>query len=91
MTVCPGRMAQQALHDAEARVDQLQQQRNEACDAWRANPSSDIEKACCESLDLSLHSAEEVLEKLAAAASTSGRQLWLAFPLTNNFAYCCMG
>lgn len=31
------------------------------------------------------------LHAAAINAFDSGRQLWLAFPLTNNFGYCCMG
>ncbi len=82
-------MAQQALHDAQVRLDQLQKQRDEAFSAWRANPSSDLEKECYEDLKISLHKAEDAVNSLAAAAaSTSGRHFWLAFPLTNNFAYC---
>ena len=82
-------MAQQDRHDAQVRVDQLRQQRNEAYDAWRANPLGDAQKACFQGLEVSLHTAERILEKLTPAASTSGRHLWLAFPSTNNFAYCC--
>ena len=81
-------MAQQALHNAQARLDQLQKQRNEAFSAWRANPSSDLEKECYEDLKISLHKAEDAVNSLATTASTSGRHFWLAFPLTNNFAYC---
>ena len=66
-------MAQQALHEAQARLDQLQKQRNEAFSAWRANPSSDLEKEWYEDLKISFHKAEDTVNSLAAAAaSTSG-------------------
>jgi len=71
-------MAQQALHDAQARLDQLQKQRDEAFSAWRANPSSDLEKECYEDLKISLHKAEDTVNSLAAAAaSTSGGRAFI--------------
>ena len=78
----------QALHDAQHRVDQLQKQCKEALDAWRANPSSEIENKHYKGLNVSLHSAERILEKLTAAASTSGRHLWPG--IEKVFVYCCM-
>ncbi len=74
-------MAQQALHDAQARLDQLQKQRDAAFRAWRANPTSELEKECYEDLKISLHKAEDAVNSLAAAASTSGRHFWLAVPV----------
>lgn len=65
-------MAQQALHNAQARLDQLQKQRDAAFRAWRANPTSELEKECYEDLKISLHKAEDAVNSLAAAASTSG-------------------
>ena len=71
--------AQHSLHEAQARLDQLQKQRDEAFSAWRANPSSDLEKECYEDLKISLHKAEDTVNSLAAAvASTSGGR-----------AFCC--
>jgi hypothetical protein len=70
-------MAQEALHDAQARLDQLQKQRDEAFSAWRANPSSDLEKECYEDLKISLHKGEDAVNSLAAAAaSTSGGRIY---------------
>ncbi|DBA76280.1 TPA: hypothetical protein ACH3X1_009995 [Trebouxia sp. C0004] len=65
-------MAQQALHDAQARLDQLQKQHNEAYSAWRANPSIDLEKECYKDLKISLHKAEDTVNSLAAEAASSG-------------------
>jgi len=79
-------MAQEALRDAQARLDQLQKQRDEAFSAWRANPSSDLEKECYEDLKISLHKAEDAVNSLAAAAaSTSGGR---AFIVTTVFWLC---
>ena len=77
-------MAQQALHDAQARLDQLQKQRGAAFRAWRANPTSELEKECYEDLKISLHKAEDAVNSLAAAASTSGRHFWLAVLVKKN-------
>ncbi|DBA94570.1 TPA: hypothetical protein ACH3X1_002154 [Trebouxia sp. C0004] len=72
-------MAQQALHGAQVRLDQLQKQRDEAFSAWRANPSSDLEKECYEDLKTSLRKAEDAVNSLAAAAaSTLGASLIMA-------------
>lgn len=87
MTVFSRQDGFQALHEAQVRVDLLQEQRNEAFSALKANPTSDLEKADYEDLKASLHKAEDTMNSLAAAvaASTSGG---LAFIITNNFAHC---
>ncbi len=71
-------MAQQALHDAQARLDQLQKQYDEAFRALEANPFSDLKRERYEELKNSLHKAEDAVNSLAAAAagavSASGEQ-----------------
>jgi len=66
-------MAQQALHDAQVRLDKLQNACDEAFSALEANPSSDLKRERDEELKISLHKAEDAMNSLAAAASTSGR------------------
>ncbi len=81
-------MAQQALHNAQARLDKLQTAYDEAFSALEANPCSGLKRERFEELKISLHKTEDAVNSLATTASTSGRHSWLAFPLTNNFAYC---
>ena len=93
-------MAQQALRDAQARVNQLQKQQGEAFSAWRANQGSDLEKECYEDLKISLHKAEDAVNSLAAAAASTLRWAFLmcfycdkqlCTPLlTSNLAYTRM-
>ncbi len=79
-------MAQQALHEAQARLDQLQKQYDAAFSALEAAPSSDLKKERYEDLKISLHKAEDTVNSLAAAAaSTSGRRACI---VTNKLAYC---
>ena len=78
-------MAQQALHEAQATLDQLQKQRNEAISALRANPSSGLEKEIYEDLKISLHKAEDTVNSLIAAVSSSGGHSCIVI---NKFAYC---
>ena len=80
-------MAQQALHNAQARLDKLQMAYDEAFITLEANPSSVLKREHFEELKISLHKAEDTVNNLATTASTSGRHFWLAFPLTNNSAY----
>ena len=83
-------MTQQALHSAQARLDKLQTAYDEAFSALEANPSSGLKRERFEDLKISLRKAEDSVNSLAKLASTSGRHLWLAFPLTNTFAHSCM-
>lgn len=76
-------MTQQALHEAQARLDQLQKQYDAAYSALEAEPSSDLKKERYEDLKISLHKAEDTV--ISLAASTSGRR---AFIVTNKLAYC---
>lgn len=43
---CPGSMAQQALHDAQARLDKLETPYDKASSALEADPSSDLKREC---------------------------------------------
>ena len=85
------RMAHQVLQDAQARVNQLQRQYDEAFVAYEANPSHDLKKERYQELKVSLHNAENVMESLAAAgaASASGWQVHCAiyFPACIHFSY----
>ncbi len=77
-------MAQQALHDAQARLDQLQKQYDEAYRAYEAESTSDLKKERYEELKLSLHKAEDAVNSLAAAAAgavSAGGQFWRALLL----------
>ena len=79
-------MTQQALHEAQARLDQLQKQYDAAYSALEAEPCSDLKKERYEDLKISLHKAEDTVISLAATtASTSGRRACI---LTNKLAYC---
>ena len=74
------RMAHQALQGAQARLDQLQRQCDEAFMADDANPSNDLKKERYEELKSSLHKAEDVVKSLATAAgaaSAPGLQTYL--------------
>ncbi|KAL0041030.1 hypothetical protein WJX77_002735 [Trebouxia sp. C0004] len=65
----------QALQAAQARLDQLQRQVDEAFRAYEASHSSDLRKERYEQLNVPLHKAEDVVNNLAAAtagASVSG-------------------
>lgn len=64
------RMAQQALHNAQARLDQLQRQCDEAFKAYEANTSDKLTERY-EELKLSLHKAEDVVSSLAEAHSAA--------------------
>ena len=79
-------MAQEALRDAQARLDQLQKQYDAAFSALEAEPSSDLKVERYKKLDILLNKAQDAVNSLAAAASTSGGR---AFIVTNKFAYCC--
>ncbi|KAL3143544.1 hypothetical protein ABBQ38_002343 [Trebouxia sp. C0009 RCD-2024] len=65
------RMAQQALQGAQARLDQLQRQCDEAFVAYEANPSNDLKKERYTELKSSLHKAEDVVNSLATTAGAS--------------------
>ena len=65
------RMAHQALQGAQARVDQLQRQCDDAFTAYDANPSNALKKERYEELKLSLHKAEDVVNSLATAAGAA--------------------
>ena len=69
-------MSQRALLNAQARLDQLQKQLNEAFDRLEADPTSHLKQARYKDLKDSLHKAEDVVGSLAATAGTetaSGR------------------
>ena len=70
----------QALQAAQARLDQLQRQVDEAFRAYEASPSSDLKKDRYEPLILSLHKSEDVVNNLAATAwaNVSGWQTYCA-------------
>ncbi|DBA73238.1 TPA: hypothetical protein ACH3X1_011301 [Trebouxia sp. C0004] len=71
----------QALQAAQARLDQLQRQVDEAFRAYEASHSSDLRKERYEQLNVPLHKAEDVVNNLAAAtagASVSGWQTYCA-------------
>ena len=70
------RMAQQALQGAQARLDQLQRQYDEAFMAYEANPSNDLKKERYAELKLSLHKAEDVVNSLATAAGAAAASGW---------------
>ena len=65
-------MAHQALQGAQARLDQLQRQYDEAFTAYEVNPSNDLKKERYKELKSSLHKAEDVVNSLAVAASAPG-------------------
>ena len=67
---------QQALHEAQARLDQLQKQYDAAYSALEAEPSSDLKKERYQKLDILLNKAKDVVNSLATTASTSGRHLF---------------
>ena len=69
-------MTQQGLHEAQARLDQLQKQYDAAYDALEAEPSSDMKKERYQQLDVLLNKAQDAANILAATASTSGRQIF---------------
>lgn len=70
-------MSQRTLLNAQARLDQLQKQLNEAFDRLEADPTSHVKQAHREEdLKDSLHKAEDVVDRLAATAgseTTPGR------------------
>ena len=76
-------MAQQALHKAQARLDQLQKAYDTAFSVLEANPCSRFKRERFEDVKISLHKAEDAVNSLAATAGTSGQHFWLAFPVTN--------
>ncbi len=65
-------MAQQALHGAQARLDKLQKQYDEAYSAFEADPSNGLKSERYQKLDILLNKAQDAVNSLAAAASTSG-------------------
>ena len=65
------RMAYQALQGAQARLDQLQRQCDEAFMAYEANPSHALRKERYAELKASLHKAEDVVKSLATAAGAA--------------------
>ena len=71
-------MAQQALQGAQARLDQLQRQCDEAFRAYEANTSNNLKRERYEELKSSLHKAEDVMNNLAAAhgAANAGWQIY---------------
>ena len=73
-------MAQQALQGAQARLDQLKRQYDEAFGAYEANISDKFKKERYEELKLSLHKAEDVVYNLSAAysAANAGWQFLLS-------------
>lgn len=73
---CFGRMMQQGLQEAQARLDQLQKQYDAAYSALEAEPSSDMKKQRYQKLDILLNKAQDAVNILAATASTSGRHLF---------------
>ena len=72
-------MAQQALQGAQARLDQLQRQCDEAYMAYEANPSNDLKKERYTELKLSLHKAEDVVKSLATAAGAAAASGWQVY------------
>ncbi|DBA82915.1 TPA: hypothetical protein ACH3X1_006705 [Trebouxia sp. C0004] len=64
-------MTQQALHEAQARLDQLQKQYDAAYTALEAEPSSDLKKERYEDLKISLHTTKDIVNSLAAAAAST--------------------
>ena len=73
-------MTQQALHNAQARLDKLQTAYDEAFSALEANPSNGLKRERFEELKISLHKAEDAVISLATTAGTSGQHFWLASP-----------
>ena len=69
-------MTQQALHEAQARLDQLQKQYDAAYSALEAEPSSDLKKERYQKLDILLNKAQDAVNSLATTASTSGWHLF---------------
>ena len=72
-------MAQQALQGAQARLDQLQRQYDEAFVAYAANPSNDLKKERYTELKLSLHKAEDFVNSLATAAGAAAASGWQVY------------
>ena len=68
------RMVHQALQCAQARLDQLQRQCDEAFTAYYANPSNALKKERYEELKSSLHKADDVVNSLATAAGAASAQ-----------------
>lgn len=65
-------MAQQALHDAQARLDKLETAYDKASSALEAGPSSDLKRECIEELVTPLLEAAAAVNSLATLASISG-------------------
>ena len=65
------RMAHQALLCAQVRLDQLQRQCDAASMAYDAYSSNALKKERYEDLKASLHTAEDVVKSLAAAAGAA--------------------
>ena len=72
-------MAHQALQGAQARLDQLQRQCDEAFMAYEANPSNDLKKDRYAELKSSLHKAEDVVKSLATAAGAASASGWQVY------------
>lgn len=64
-------MAHQVLLGAQARLEQLQRQCDEAFTAYEANPNNEFKKKRYEELISSLHKAEDVMQSLATAAGAA--------------------
>ncbi|DBA88612.1 TPA: hypothetical protein ACH3X1_004259 [Trebouxia sp. C0004] len=58
-------MMQQALHEAQARLYQLQKQYDAAYSALEAEPSSDLKKERYQKLDIVLKKAQDAVNSLA--------------------------
>ena len=71
-------MAEQPLQSAQARLDQLQRQYDEAFGAYEANTSINLKRERYEDLKLSLQKAEDVVNNLSAAysAANAGRPIF---------------
>ena len=63
-------MRQQGLHEAQARLDQLQMQYDAAYSALEAEPSRDMKKERYQKLDILLNKAQDAVNSLATTAST---------------------
>ena len=77
---------QQALHEAQARLDQLQKQYDPAYSAVEAEACSDLKKERYRDLNILLNKAQDV-NSLAITASTSGWHLVciLLYDVTHRF------
>lgn len=72
-------MAHQTLQGAQARLEQLQRQCDEAFVAYEAHPYNDLKKARYAELKSSLHKAEDVVQSLATAAGAASAAGWQVY------------